>query len=369
MRGLGRSVVLSVAAGAAVYLILVELTGKGGEVLRLLSAYPVGVILLGLGLASLNYLFRFAKWQYYLRLLGVPTWPHRPAAVDAAAGSTPPSTPVSTPHLGLLDSLLVFLAGFSLTVTPGKVGEVIRSYLLRETHRLEMARTAPIVLADRLTDLISLLLLALVGTGTWLRPDHRVYLYGGAVLCGLIVLFSSWRRLVHGILSLLIRLPPHRLWARLVPKLRDFYDAAYVLLRPGPLLLCTGLSVLAWFCECLAFYEVAGGAPDGAGVSLLLGTFIYAVTTVAGALAFLPGGLGVTDGSMALLLRTTAGMSEPSAVAATLIVRAQTLWFAVLLGVIALVLYTRRRSVAVSLDALRPTEGEPAVRPPGPGAG
>jgi uncharacterized protein (TIRG00374 family) len=353
VRGLGRSVVLSVAAGAAVYLILVELTGKGGEVLRLLSAYPLGVILLGLGLASLNYLFRFAKWQYYLRLLGVPTWPHRASDTDRAA----------TPHLGLLDSLLVFLAGFSLTVTPGKVGEVIRSYLLRETHRLEMARTAPIVLADRLTDLISLLLLALVGIGTWLRPDHRVYLYGGAVLCGLIVLFSSWRRLVHGILDLVLRLPPHRLWARLVPKLRDFYDAAYVLLRPGPLLLCTGLSVLAWFCECLAFYEVARGAPDGAGVSLLLGTFIYAVTTVAGALAFLPGGLGVTDGSMALLLRTTAGMSEPSAVAATLIIRAQTLWFAVLLGVIALVIYTRRRSVAVSLEALRPEAGEPAAQP------
>lgn len=354
MKGLARSIVLSVAAGVVVYLVLVELTGKGREVGRLLGGYPLRVLLLGLGLASLNYLFRFAKWQYYLRLLGVPTWPARPGA-----------GPAGTPHLSLLDSMLVFFAGFSLTVTPGKVGEVIRSYLLRETHRLEMARTAPIVLADRLTDLISLLLLALVGVGTWLRPEHRVYLFGGAGLCALIVLLSSWRRLVHGVLSLCEHLPPRRLTGRLVPKLREFYDAAYVLLRPLPLLVCTVLSVLAWSCECLAFHQVARGAPDGAGVTLLLGTFIYAVTTVAGALAFLPGGLGVTDGSMALLLRTTAGLSEPSAVAATLIVRVQTLWFAVLLGILALVLYSRKRAVAVSLDALRSDSGTPPAPSPG----
>ena len=351
MKGIGRSVALSVAAGVLVYLVLVELTGKGGEVLRLLGAFPTRVLLLGLGLASLNYLFRFAKWQYYLRLLGVPTWPQ------------PESAARSGPRLSLYDSLLVFHAGFSLTVTPGKVGEVIRSYLLRETHGLEMARTAPIVLADRLTDLISLLLLALVGVGTWLRPEHRVYLFGGALLCGLVVLFSSWRGLVYGVLGLVERLPPRRLTGRLVPKLREFYDAASLLLRPAPILICTALSILAWSFECLAFYAVAGGAPggSGAGLPLLLAIFIYSVTTVAGALAFLPGGLGVTDAGMVLLLRSAAGLSEPSAVAATLIVRAQTLWFAVLLGVIALVLYTRRRAVAVSLDALRK---DPA--PPGP---
>lgn len=353
MKGIGRSVALSVAAGVLVYLILVELTGKGGEVLRLLGAFPTRVLLLGLGLASLNYLFRFAKWQYYLRLLGVPTWPQ------------PESAERSGPRLGLIDSLLVFHAGFSLTVTPGKVGEVIRSYLLRETHGLEMARTAPIVLADRLTDLISLLLLALVGVGTWLRPEHRVYLFGGALLCGLIVLFSSWRGLVYGVLGLVERLPPRGLTGRLVPKLREFYDAAYLLLRPAPILICTGLSILAWSFECLAFYAVAGGAPggsaggSGAGLPVLLAIFIYSVTTVAGALAFLPGGLGVTDAGMVLLLRSAAGLSEPSAVAATLIVRAQTLWFAVLLGVIALVLYTRRRAVAVSLDALRKDPAQP----------
>ena len=58
-----------------------------------------------LGLASINYGFRFLKWEYYLARLGV-------------RGVRKP------------DSLLVFLSGFVLTVTPGKVGEVFKSAVL-----------------------------------------------------------------------------------------------------------------------------------------------------------------------------------------------------------------------------------------------
>jgi hypothetical protein len=60
--------------------------------------------------------------------------------------------------------------------------------------------------------------------------------------------------------------------------------------------------VLSWFAECLAFYLMIHGFPDGGQASVTLSTFIYAVMTVAGALAFVPGGLGVTEGGMALLL-------------------------------------------------------------------
>ena len=84
----------------------------------------------------------------------------------------------------LFDSLLLFLSGFALTVTPGKVGEVLKSYLLRESFGQPIARTAPIVLAERLTDLIGLLLLTLLGgVSTWMRPEHH-YLVGlGMSVC------------------------------------------------------------------------------------------------------------------------------------------------------------------------------------------
>jgi len=60
-----------------------------------------------------------------------------------------------------------------------------------------------------------------------------------------------------------------------------------------------------------------------------------------GALSMLPGGLGVTEGSLTLML-VQKGLSEPNAFAATFIVRAVTLWFAVLVGAISVLFYQKR---------------------------
>jgi uncharacterized protein (TIRG00374 family) len=336
-----RGVILSSAAGAALYIVLAAGYGEGAKVWAELGRFSPGLLLIGLLLASVNYLFRFVRWQYYLRLLDVPTWPHKNDPAEKTAES----------HVPLFDSLLLFLSGFALTVTPGKVGEVLKSYLLRESFGQPIARTAPIVLAERLTDLIGLLLLTLLGVSTWMRPEHH-YLVGlGMSVCVLLTLLASWQKLVYAVLGLFEKIPS--LGPKVAPKLREFYDAAYLLLRPVPLLLATLTSICSWFAECLAFYLMIRGFPDGGQASITLATFIYAVMTVAGALAFVPGGLGVTEGGMALLLAELLSMSRASAIAATLIIRIETLWFAVLLGVLALLWFSRRRHMQVSIDDVR----------------
>src|SRR5690606_26192436 len=94
-----------------------------------------------LALALANYAVRFARWSLYLR---------------ATAIAAPPRV-----------SALVFLSGFALSVTPGKVGELIKSYLLRETCEVPIARSAPIVVAERVTDLLALLVLSVVGVAAY----------------------------------------------------------------------------------------------------------------------------------------------------------------------------------------------------------
>ena len=66
--------------------------------------------------------------------------------------------------VGRVDSLLTFLSGFVLTVTPGKVGEVFKSLVLFETHGVPVARTAPIVVAERVTDVIGVVVLIVLGS-------------------------------------------------------------------------------------------------------------------------------------------------------------------------------------------------------------
>ena len=308
-------VVLGVAAGVAVY-VGFSIWADAGRVASALARFHWLAAVLACLLALGNYLVRFGRWQYYLRVLGI--------------------------RLPARDSLQVFLAGFALTVTPGKLGEAVKAFLLRESHRVPVSRTAPIVIAERLTDLVALLLLALVGVFTF-DVDRR-FLAAGALLVTLGIAIVSIEPLAELALAIAARLPLVR---RVAPRLRDFHLATATLVRPTPLLIATALSAVSWFLECVAFWVVVGGM-QGAAVSLRAATFIYASMTVAGALSFLPGGLGVTEaGMLALLIRLGSGLDRGSAAAATFVTRACTLWFAVAIGLPALIAYARRKHVHV----------------------
>jgi uncharacterized protein (TIRG00374 family) len=312
-------VVLGVAAGVAVY-VGFSIWADAGRVASALARFRGWAAALACLLALGNYAVRFVRWQYYLRVLRV--------------------------RVPARDSLQVFLAGFALTVTPGKLGEAVKAFLLRESHRVPVARTAPIVIAERLTDLVALLLLALVGIFTF-EVDRR-FLVAGALLVTMGIAIITIQPLAELALAVATRLP---LLRRVAPRLREFHVATAALVRPVPLAIATGLSSVSWFLECLAFRVVVDGMP-GAAVSLRAATFIYASMTIAGALSFLPGGLGVTEaGMLALLIRFGTGIDRGSAAAATFVTRACTLWFAVALGLPALITYARRKHVHVEAVA------------------
>jgi uncharacterized protein (TIRG00374 family) len=117
--------------------------------------------------------------------------------------------------------------------------------------------------------------------------------------------------------------------------------------------------VAAWACECVGFALIIAAFP-GTDVPIGLATLIYAVTTIAGALSFLPGGLLVTEATMTLfLVEASRGVDQPTAVAATILTRLATLWVAVVLGLLALTALRR-----LAPGSRRALEGEEAILPP-----
>jgi uncharacterized protein (TIRG00374 family) len=310
-------VILGVAAGVAVYVgfsIWADVRSVGRALVDFRWSIAVGA----LGLAFLNYLVRFGRWHYYLKVLGL--------AVPAG------------------HSFLVFLGGFSLTVTPGKLGEVVKALLLRESHGIAAARTAPIVVAERLTDLIALLLLACVGIFTFKADPGFLIIGAGIIVAGLVVI--SVEPVAVFCLRVFAKIPGLR---KVAPKLDEAYRTTAALLRPAPLVLAVALATMSWFFECAAFWAVVHGFA-GASVDIQAATFIYASMTVAGALSFLPGGLGVTEaGMLAMLGELATGCGRSVAAAATFVTRLCTLWFAVIVGIAALLLFAKRTKIAVEL--------------------
>ena len=263
-----------------------------------------------LGLALLNYAIRMTRWSLYLARCRV------------------------TVPLGV--QILTFLAGFALSITPGKLGELIKCYLLRESHGVPVVDTAPIVIAERVTDLLALLIICVAGVGLYGLASSMVVVAALVLAAGLIIL--AWPALAHAVIALLCRPKPLR---RFADRLRSLYDGLAALLRPRPLSWATGLGVIAWLAECVGFSLIVNAFP-GADVPFALAMIIYAATTIAGALSFLPGGLVVTEASMTLLLvQSSRGVDETAAIAATILIRLATLWFAVAIGLIALAILHR----------------------------
>jgi uncharacterized protein (TIRG00374 family) len=309
-------VLLGVAAGVAVY-VGFSIWADARAVGAALAGFSWAAMAAALGLAMANYLVRFVRWQYYLRVLGL----------KVPAG----------------ESFLVFLGGFALTVTPGKLGEAVKALLLRESRGIPAARTAPIVVAERFTDLVGLLLLAAAGAFTF--EVDRTFLVIAAVVIGIGLVVVSVEPLARLALALAGKLPGVK---RFAGKLVEFYESTAALLKPGPLVLAVGLSTVSWYFECLAFLVVVRGFP-GATVQHQAAVFIYSTMTIAGALSFLPGGLGVTEAGMLKLLEELAGVSKGVAAAATFVTRLCTLWFAVVVGLTALVIFARKTHVKIEL--------------------
>ena len=300
-------IAIALAIGVAAALSL-------GDVRKLpagLSGFRWSAFAAALGLALGNYALRFVRWDLYLRRQGV-------------------SVPLGS-------SALVFGAGLSLAITPGKVGELVMSYLLHELHDVPPTRTAPIVVAERVTDLIALLLLAVTGVAVYGLSATLVVFAAAVIGAGLVML--AWPRPTRALIDLATG--PGRL-RRFRAPLHDMYGQLATLCRPAQLATATALALPAWACECVGFALIVNGFP-GAHVDFGPAMVIYAATTIAGALSFLPGGLGVTEGAMTMFLVSgSANLASAIALDATLLTRFATLWFAVALGLGCLAIARRR---------------------------
>ena len=257
-----------------------------------------------LGLASTNYALRFAKWQYYLRRLGVLQVPRAHSA-------------------------LVFLSGFVLTITPGKLGEVFKSAVLARTHAVPVERTAPIVVAERLTDVIAIVALVVLGSLGFAGGLYWAVL--GATAVGIGLLAILWQRPALWLLGELGRRPRLAAWA---PRLLRAYESLRIVASPGALAWPVLLSIIGWGLEGVALHVLLIGFGQSPAISFSL--FFYATATLAGALIPVPGGLGVTEAMIHEQLVHVAGAPEPVATACMILIRLATLWWAVLVGFVAL---------------------------------
>jgi uncharacterized protein (TIRG00374 family) len=313
-----RKILYAMLLGVCVYFGLALYSGLG-KIRDSLAIFHVETFFFACGLAFGNYVLRFLKWEFYLSRLGIRNIPK-------------------------LDSFLTFLSGFVLTVTPGKVGEVFKSLVLFETHGVPMTKTAPIVVAERATDVIGIV--ALIVFGSLGFSGGLLWAGIGATLVLALIIIVGNKKLSMAIIHMVGRLPGKL--GKIAPKLEAAYESLATLLALRNLLVPSLLSAGAWTLECLALWVILGGF--GQSTSIPLATFFYATSTLVGAIVPVPGGLGVTESALMGQMTEIGHVEKGIATAAMILVRFATLWFAVVVGFIALSWMKRRHPGLLAKD-------------------
>lgn len=305
-----KKILLSAAFGALIFLGI-SLYADFDKLVSALGKFNWWYFPLILSLSFLNYIARFFKWEYYLKILQIKIAP--------------------------LLSFKIFLSAFVMSVTPGKMGEVLKSYLLKEETGTPIAKSAPIIIAERITDFISIILICILGA--YFFDYGRNVIIGVGIFFVAVTLILSFKKLSLTIIDSLERI---KFLSKHVHKIHVAYESIYQLVKIKPLILAVLMSLVAWGFECGGFYFVLKifSSTSGIDTNLLTASFIYCFSTLVGAIAMLPGGLGATEATLTGLLVILKIPKDVSA-ASTIIIRVATLWFAVVVGIVSVYFYNK----------------------------
>ena len=307
MDRLKKNLVLALCLGVAVYLVLALLSGFD-DLRAALVSFEYSLVPAILGLVLLSYAVRFVRWVYYLKLLDV--------------------------RMPLAQNVAIFAAGLSMTVSPGKLGGVLKSVFIRQVNGTPIAHTMPAVVTERVTDGTGMILWGLLGALAFSFGLVSFLSFLTVTVVGIAVLRSKRLSLLAE--KTLSKLP---LLNRLAPHTEAFHGASNELLAARPLVVGTAISLCSWGLEILAVYLCV--VAMGAEVHFLVVTFIFAVASLGGALTMLPGGIGAAEAGMAGMFVSIVNLSGGLSVALTFVLRLATVWFATLIGVLGLLFVHR----------------------------
>ncbi|WP_208352663.1 lysylphosphatidylglycerol synthase transmembrane domain-containing protein [Pseudaestuariivita rosea] len=266
-----------------------------------------------LGLSLVNYLARTVRWHFFARRLGLPS--------------------------GALRDIRHYLGGFAMSATPGRVGELIRMRWLRRETGWSYDRLAPLVLVDRAADLAAMAIilgLALIFSQTGIA---------GAIPLAILALGTAFVFTHPDLLSNVVTVGYRStgLFPRLMGKVRRAARSLGAFTTPWTLIISAFLGIIGWMAEGYAFYLILGWL--GSNVSFWTATAIFVFSTLAGGLTGAPGGVGGAEAAMIGLLSLN-GVSLETAVAATLIIRLVTFWFAIGIGLFIFPIAERKAGLA-----------------------
>ena len=229
----------------------------------------------------------------------------------------------------LRKSIAVFFAGVAFEITPGQIGALIKSQLLKTSSNIPRTKTVPIIVAEKVYDLIGAILASIIGI---IILGMDFYLIIIAILALAVIFFFMFYRPASEIFFK--RITKTKFFSKYVDNMSEFHAIIQKSTNVKAATICILLGVTYWFIiSSAAYYTLI--AFDINVLDYLTVLAIYTTSILLGAISFVPAGIGVTEGSIAGLF-TLNGIDVSTALILSVMIRVLTLWFSVSVGFIAL---------------------------------
>ena len=291
--------IIGAVAVYAIFLLVSDLNLVYDKVVNFKIAYLPIIV----GLISFSWLILFYRWHVLLK-----------------------NSNINVPRK---KSFLIFLSGASLSITPGHVGEIIKSQLLKNLYNIPRTKTAPIIFIEKFYDLIGAIVASIIGI--WFFEINSLVIFAAfGFLISIFVVISIqsfFKKIINQICKI-----------NFFKKYESIFLESYKILRKSSQgkigIVSIVLSILFWLVTGVAVYFILLGL-DIDGINFLNAISIYSLSAIAGALSFIPGGVGITEGSLGGLL-SLQGIELSIAIAVGVIIRFFTMWYSVIVGFFAL---------------------------------
>jgi len=232
-------------------------------------------------------------------------------------------------NIPLTKSIAVWFAGIAFEMTPGHVGVLMKAQILKTSSNISRTKTIPIIIVEKAYELIGAILASVIGI---IILGMEFYLIIIAI-SGLVVIFFF---MYHKSASELFfnRITKSKFFSKYIENISGFYETVQKSTNVRAATICILLALAYWFMvSAAAYYTLI--AFDVNILDYLKVLAIYSTSTLLGAISFIPGGVGITEGTLAGLF-TLEGISISTALILSVMIRVLTLWYSVSVGFIAL---------------------------------
>ena len=303
--------VIVIVLSVLFYLLFVFLSGTEA-VLDAMTGIDLSYIPPILAVAFIAYLIRGFRWNYYLKKMGL--------------------------KVGQGEGLLLYFSGLSMLVTPMMISGAIKVGLVKARHGEPISSSFPVVIVERLTDLVGLMVI-IVFCGVMLSMSGSDIQFTGVTIFVALFLICVISILRSQRICLKFIKWVGRISQRAEEVLENAYSTMYTLLTPRLVASASGIALVSWIVQGFVLHLIFQGM--GIELGILETMFIYAFPTVLGIISQLPGGIGAEEGGM-MALMLVSGIDAGLAAASIILFRVLTLWFGLVMGIIALKYYTSK---------------------------